>query len=288
MGTVYINDIHYISMPQREVKTPRERYVTYFEDLYKSYGKILSPETFKQGGQYTFAELGETVLDDKLDDEWMKDVDLLLPTYWSYEFDPEYSSCGPFFQEKYALKGQLFDVSEQGTLAGLTGLHIMQRYLCNGSHYHKGILLALEQTTIPRYIPDQDIVPQRNAGCGMVIQDHPLENKALYLRDVLHFSNDAGYLEVILDVLRGLPPSLPKTVFIKKNSNYWKALKFKTDLPFKMEFIEPDVSMLSLFESLYHLFHDHHFLPGIYLFVEEDVESFQSGILIIEKVGICI
>ena len=60
---MYINHCVYKPLDQRtQRQQPRDRYVTYFEDLYRISGKTLSAETFLLGDQYSYSDIIDAVL----------------------------------------------------------------------------------------------------------------------------------------------------------------------------------------------------------------------------------
>jgi len=181
MANIHITASYCKTLAQRPTPAVRERYVQYYKDLHNLYEKQLSPETFYEGPGYSFTELGTSVLDECEKDGELADIDLMVVVYWAHEFDPDHSSCGPYFAEKYQIKGQIFDVCDQGTISLCTGLMIIKQYL-QSETYKKAILLALEQTSIPRNKLDHCIIPSKSTASVFVLQKN-IERKAIELLD---------------------------------------------------------------------------------------------------------
>lgn len=169
MSKIYLTSSTFKILEDRKPRQARERFVQYYRDLHALYKKEISEETFCEGPGYSFTELGSKVLDEFVGNNELQDLDLMVVVYWAHEFDPDHSSCGPFFAEKYQIKGQIIDVCDQGTISLFTGIHIIQQYLSNGD-CKKALLLALEQTSIPRDKSENYLMPSRNIAAGIIFE----------------------------------------------------------------------------------------------------------------------
>lgn len=288
MSDLYITGIQYVDMPSAECKVPRDRFVNYYNNLYNLYKKTVSPETFLQGGQYSFAELGQTVLDICQQNGWLNNLDLLMSAHWAYDFDPDYSSCGSYFCHHYQLNCDLLEVCGQGTLASFTALHLLQK-----CPVKKSIVLVLEQTTTPRNLNDRAVIPTRNGGCALLLQHQlPVNQKAAFkLIDSIVFDTAELHLsaktniDIVMDILS--KKSLLKEnihIITRKNSVIWKQIRMKINqgdpclsaLHFKH--FSPDPSLLTTMRFLSDFKSDQ---SSYIVIIDEDVESLNCGVLIL-------
>jgi hypothetical protein len=299
MPSVYITRIDSIEISDSEVVSPRDRFVDYYNDLYRLYKNELTEGTFKEGGQHSFSQLGSQLLDICQKNINLKTLDVLVPVYWSCEFDPDYSSCGTYLHNKYQLDCDLFDIFDQGTLASYTGVHILQQYLLCGK-YNKGMLIALEQTTIPRNVNDHDVIPTRNGACALMMQSiddvKRLDSTYPILKviDSIIFDSSQLYLtmktslDVVLESLSQYGISQNKTcIATRKNSSVWKRLRIQANQNnsdfASFAHYSSECSMLSTLIFLHELLLQVEYSYFKYLLlVDEDVESLNVGILLLE------
>jgi hypothetical protein len=149
MKNIYMTHCYYNNFKNPIKKYPRSRYVEYYRDLHSLFNEPLADESFWQGSQYSYAELGRSVLDQADKDDRLRDLDLMVIATWAYEFDPDYASCGTHFAEHYKIKGLIFDVADQGVLSPVSAIQLIVRYL-ETDEYKSALLLVMEQTCIPR------------------------------------------------------------------------------------------------------------------------------------------
>lgn len=303
---VYITDIVSLELPDADVGEPRERFMRYYQDLHHLYNNELSHETFSQGGKYAFSTIGEHVLNQFQEDDFLKELDILIPVYWAHEFDPDYSNCGAYLQEKFQLNCDLLDIYDQGTLAGFTGLHILQRYLLS-DQYNKGMMIALEQTTIPRRLMDHHVMPAVNSGCALIMQSaddvreiQSVNNLVFKLIDStifdsakLHLSMRSS-LNVILDFLA--KNSLDKSsvsIVTKRGSVIWKQIQNniycnngnKASEHYFYHHMSSQPSILSVLTHLEKIIHNEMECKSNYIMIiDEDIESLNVGILLLEMI----
>jgi hypothetical protein len=292
---IYLNEIKYKILPEQAGKIPRERYRQYLNDLYKVYRGSVSEETFHEGAQYSYAELGEALFD-KMEQQTLKQLDTIIVAHWSQEFDPDYASCGPYFLHKYGLTADIFDVCDQGTLAPFTALKLLilaqqQQQSMNG------MVLCLEQTTIPRDKSQGDPISIESGALGIFISNALLTQVSfsvlLKAVDIIPEGTFLGKINIFADYLKELINNycndLKKLKFVvRKGTTIWKllnhyqlrkALEIKED---QFEFIEPKLGCLSAFKKLSSLFQQDN-SHQIYLLLDEDVESLNMGYLFVEK-----
>lgn len=166
---LYVNQVSCEFLPQRALaKPPRERFIVYQRDLHRIAEDTLSEETLVQGDQYSFTELGDAVLEEMAQNGEIDGVDLTIFSYWTPEFDPEYSAFGPYFMEQYKLNGHSFDICDNGSLASATALHIADSYFLSGKA-SKILLLGMEQNTIGRNLKKGLPIPERSCAIAAVL-----------------------------------------------------------------------------------------------------------------------
>ena len=168
INPVYFTHFSSLNFPPKKMSVPRKRYIKYYADLYSLYDIPMSEKALIAGGQYSYAQLGDGILEKLSDQDLLRDIDLMVIVTWSPEFDAEYASCSAYFNEKYRMQCRLIDVGDQGTLAPFSALKIIHACLA-GERYSNALLLVLEQTTIPRQIYADKRLPKWNAAIGLII-----------------------------------------------------------------------------------------------------------------------
>lgn len=291
---IFISQLTHKVAATPEKKTPRDRYVQYVNDLYKIYPGKASPESFIEGDQLTYAELGELILEAPEIAKTIKDLDNIIVAHWSQEFDPDYASCGPYFLHKYDLKSDIFDVCDQGTLAPFMAAKILFHYQKNNVS-DMGMILCLEQTTIPRDKSAGDVIPLYSGASAILLTSD--SKFAQWLIKNIEFICEEKALEKLTDIA-SLITSILKTAGIsinetsivaRKNTCYWKALKHQmlsTQTTLReqddFQFISPNPGCLSAFKKIEQITNqptDRKFL----LVIDEDVESMNMAYMLLEK-----
>lgn len=203
---MYINYCDYLPLVQRELgKTPRDRYITYFQDLYRISDKTLSAESFRMGDQYSYTDIIEAVLETELPFSEFPAVSDVVFSYWTPEWDPEHSAFAPYFLWKAQLDAEIFDVCDVGSIATTTALHILSNTDSLEDQRIK-VLVGMEQTSIPRNLSDCNLVPERSSGSVMFISN-ACTHKALfkvedsvYLNENIHYSEPFALASRIKDL----------------------------------------------------------------------------------------
>lgn len=145
---MYITSHYYSSKLNNFGKIPRQRFINYYRDLFSIEGvKCSRLKASHKKNAYNFSELGNTVLSVCCARGDLIDCDLFAVAYWGHEYDPEHS-FGAYFCHRYSITGKTFDVCEQGVLAPLTAMYLIQCYMQHGS-VKKAALLCMDQSTIP-------------------------------------------------------------------------------------------------------------------------------------------
>ena len=305
-----------MDFPDKKTTAPRERFIRYYKDLHKMNDHTISDQSFLQGGGYRFSELGGAMLDDFQKHSHLTDLDLLIPAYWSHEFDPNYSNCGPYLKDMYQLTCDMFDVYEQGTLAPFVALHVMKKYLAS-NQYSKALLLGLQQTTLPRNVLDYDVVPVKNGASGLILQALQADSMQIKNQNRLELIECSvlgaarSYLKgesilnrVIAEISNLIPANEHVCIATSKGSHFWKMMNFCLNLDsskgsrlvndcfdlsrIRFEHFPSDPSMLNIFRylnrklSLISLSSED--LPAYLVVVDEDVESLNTAVLLLRMV----
>lgn len=291
---VFISQVIHKAAFMPEERKPRDRYIQYVNDLYNIYPGKASPETFLEGDQLTYAELGEEILEAPELSNVLKKLDNIIVAHWSQEFDPDYASCGPYFLHKYGLKSDIFDVCDQGTLAPLMAAKILFQYQKNNVG-DTGMVLCLEQNTIPRDKAAGETIPNYSGASAMTLTTDP--KCAQWAIREIQFVGEKKVLETLADitsfVLRilkaGETPIDQTTIVARKNTSYWKAIKHQmlsdqTDLNEHdhFQFVSPNPGCLSVFEKIEQITSQSSGKKYL-LIIDEDVESMNLAYMLLEK-----
>ncbi len=162
-SSLYLHAAYHHVLPLRDEKLlPRARYVEYQTDLHRIAGEVLDPLTLETGDQYTYTELADTLLE-RVGAEVLPHLDVLVTSYWTPEYDPEFSAFGPYLHHRWSLACQSFDVTDQGSIAPALALSVLKDYLSADGSASEGLLLAVEQTTMPQALEAHVPAPQRSS-----------------------------------------------------------------------------------------------------------------------------
>src|SRR4051794_10984167 len=142
---------HELLPARRLARQPRHRFVEYQEDLHRIAGERLDPASLVDGDQYTYVELADTVLD-RAGPAALKDLDVLVTSYWTPEFDPDFSAFGPYLHHRWSLTCQSFDVIDHGSISPALALLVLGGYLRGDGAATDGVLIGVEQSTVPQAV----------------------------------------------------------------------------------------------------------------------------------------
>lgn len=289
--TNYLTTIHYLDLPDRERRSPRERYQKYTDDLYVLHGKEVSRETFHEGGQYMYTELGDALFETEKLKPLINQLDLIILAHWSQEFDPDYAVCMPYFLDRHHINADTFDVNDVGTLAPLLAIKLITQYQQNPV-YKNGLVLCLEQSTIPRRKEDGDIIPQKNGALGLFISKEAT-NKSW----PIFFSGILSEKETLL-MTRKFAQFFKKIfldhtlefettkILIKKGTLIWKLLNYAIQTKKiainnkQLYFIEPIPGCITAMKALADVMETASDYSHI-LLIDEDIESLLISYLIL-------
>lgn len=293
MHEVYLSHASLARFAAFKTRKARPRFVEYYKDLYALDHKIIDEESLMQGDQHDFAKLGRGILDSCQVDGHLNGVDTLICATWSHEFDPDYSSSGPYFSDRYHIP-LVFDVCDQGSISTFMALKILLCYMRAGIS-KKSILLGLEQTSIPRNFYDNAVMPSFSGSSALLFStdEGVLPRFKLICADVfpehevLQSQHDASALTRKKCVEIGIDAN-QVSLALKKSSTL-----FKVHEKFKHQH-----SALSLHTSLWEFDHAFGLLSFYYYLsalltmkshstpyiaiLDEDIESVSIGIVIFE------
>jgi hypothetical protein len=293
---LYLHAIDYKILPEKAGTVPRARYRQYWEDLYRIYPGQISPQTFYEGSQYNYAELGDALFEQLKHDE-LQQLDTIILAHWSQEFDPDYASCAAYFLHKYGLTADFFDVCDQGTLAAFTALKLLG--LAQQQHSTHGMVLCLEQTTIPRDKAHGDVIPVESGALAIFLSRvfHRATPWPLLLRAVeivpqgVAIKKIAEFAAKIKKIMTDYSDkNQPIQFIVRKGTMVWKLLNYyrlNKTLALglhQLSFIEPHPGCLSAFKKVAALLQQTD-APCIYLLLDEDVESCSFAYLVLERLG---
>jgi len=177
MPNLYLEKIFYESLPDLPRRSPRERFVKYYSDLHATENlAVAESESFMQGGQYSFAQLGDKMLQKLQTEKLLEQLNLFVLTHWSHEFDPDVA-CGAYFCERYKLPSVSFDVIDQGILAPFSAIKVIQAYLQH-ENYSRALLLTIDQTTIPK-VKEQKAVYPSLTSCAALLFSKEFDRQAI-------------------------------------------------------------------------------------------------------------
>lgn len=180
--SVYIRDALYKVFPDNPANaTPHQRAIEFEEDLFNHANKRLSWETVTAGSRYSYTDLGAPLLKELRTMELLDPQGLLALSYWTPEYNPEYSAFGPHFMHTYMPAGKVVDVCDRGSVAGFAALKIAHAHVQaeakagQTAQQASAVVLGFEQTTITRDLRDGLPIPLRASAGAVVLSDKPSE-----------------------------------------------------------------------------------------------------------------
>lgn len=293
---MYINYCEHFPMSERHLKqTPRDRYVTYFKDLHRISDKPLSEETFLMGDQYSYTNIIDNMLDKGLPFEQFPDVSDVTFSYWTPEWDPDYSAFSTYFLWKSDLDSEILDVCDVGSIATTTALHILFN-TDSKSDVRKKILVGMEQTSVPRFLPDNNLMPNNSSGSALFVSQADNTSALFKILDSQYLNENTIYSEPfalssqIVGLLENHKLSTSDCVlFLQRNSAAFKQIDYQTD--------RGELSK-DLLDNAYYLTNEYSvntlpkliteyqtnpesFRHGVWLFIDEDAESLNTTLTLL-------
>jgi len=280
-----------------DVKQPRARYVEYQEDLYKIANGAFDHRTLTSGGQYSYTELADHLFETAGVNNLAEQTDLMVLSYWTPEFDPDYSALGPYLHHKLQLNCTSFDVCDCGSLAPIVALSVIKDYLAGHPAILQALLVGLEQNTIPLPAPQMVPVPGISSGGYCTLSRQRTSDSDLCLNDVTILSegqllngtfNPLDWLEAHCNRLDIDPQHCQ--LWVRKDSAFYRKLRFyQLNHPGRLEalncaFLRCNYSAMNFFRWA-----KEHSQSGDaitdHLFIEEDLESLEIGLVHITSGG---
>ena len=290
---LYIQAAHHHVLPQRRARlTPRDRFVEYQRDLHRIAGEQLDPDSLLAGDQYTYVELADALLD-RVGAQVLPKTDLLVTSYWTPEFDPEFSAFGPYLHHKWSLACESFDVTDQGSIAPMLALSIMGDVLGRDTDRSAGLLLAVEQSTTPHAVDAHLPLPSASSAGVIRLARTPVATgfeilASRYLNEAQVFAPRFQIQRVIAEWSDALQLQRERlTLVVRRNTYLYRNLRYWADrgldIGCRVRFVAPHSSCMNVFAWLTRLTADDCQAEGTYMFVEEDVESLAAAAVIVRR-----
>lgn len=293
LSHLFLQASHYYILPNRREKlNPRARFVQYQEDLHRIAGEQLDPHSLAMGDQYTYAELADAILN-QVGTEILPRLDVLVTSYWTPEFDPEFSAFGPYLHHKWSLKCQSFDVTDQGSIAPVLALSVLKDYLTADGRASEGLLLGIEQSTVPQAMKAYVPVPQQSSAGVVRVSQHQESARAeiltaSYLSEAQILTPTFRLQRLIANLCETFqcsPETL--TLMIRRNTYLCRAFQYWSEVEpaprCRLGFLPAQHSCMNLFYWLTQLVANPSEPRGDYLFVDEDVESLAAAAVLVRK-----
>lgn len=277
MLSMKITDSCFSCLPKRNPKPPRKRFVNYYEDLYAIYEDKISAETFLLGSQYSYSELGDSVLAECDKKNLLIDLDLMVIATWAQEFDADYSSCSAYFSDKYSVKGRVIDVCDQGSMIVFTALNLIHKFLQVQSN-KRALLLFLEQSSIPINSTSQAVMPVYDAATAILLQREKTAKNLQYevISAGILPANEEKYVANFIQSLCHLCSEKALTIITKN------PLLIQFNKRCKVKTISNCPGAIPWLHFLHELIHGHEVMQyGLVL--DQDVETNEIGYLIIRR-----
>ncbi|KVH72196.1 hypothetical protein WJ41_13770 [Burkholderia ubonensis] len=286
---MYLDELHIVALPERRLEiAPRERFVQYQRDLHRISGDHLSDETMTSGDQYTYTDLGDAVLKPMAEEGLLRGIDLVVFAYWTPEFDPDYSAFGPYFLDHYRLSAESFDVCDAGSLACATALSVLQPYMKSDTRVTNSLLLAMEQTTVPRNLDGGMPIPQRShAIAAKFSRNRQRQSVQLMAQGFWSEAQVAGGIEWhaeldrIVDAAgcdgRAVQIVTQRTGWLYKTFQYQSAIRPEPRRRYSFAFTSPGVSALHPLFALDRFRGAAASEPDLMLIADHDEESLRIG-----------
>jgi hypothetical protein len=266
---------------RRRARVPRQRFLEYQEDLHRIAGQRLDQASLLAGDQYTYAEVAEALLQ-RVGGEVLPGLDVLVTSYWTPEFDPDLSAFGPHLHHRWSLDCQSFDVIDHGSLSPVLGLQVLSEYLSADPEAADGVLLGVEQSTVPqaegRHVP----APERSSAGVVRLTRRPgggaLELVAAAALTETEVSSAAFSPHALArewcERFGILPNQL--TVAMRRNTGLYRRWRYEAPAcpdSFALAYLPARHSCMTLFAWLRELTARSVADAGAFLLLEEDVES---------------
>ncbi len=272
---------------------PRERFVRYQEDLHRLAGEELDPQSLVTGDQYTYVDLADALID-RVGTEVFRQLDALVTSYWTPEYDPDVSAFGPYLHHRWALACRSFDVADQGSIAPALAVCLLRDYLAADRGTVAGVLLGVEQSTVPAAREAHLPVPRRSSAGLVRLSSTPEQARAQilaasYLPEAQVLAPDFRLQRVMAewcDDLELIPSDLTlvmrRNTFLYRSFRYWEDVEVASGCA--LRYLEPRHSCMNVFSWLADLVAEERRDGKTYLFVDEDVESMAAAAILVRTI----
>jgi hypothetical protein len=291
---LFLEIAHFHVMPSRREKlVPRERFIRYQEDLHRLAGEELDHDSLVAGDQYTYVELTDALMK-RVGTDVLRRLDALVTTYWTPEYDPDFSAFGPYLHHRWGLTCRSFDVADQGSIASALAFCILRDYLAADDQTSDGLLLGVEQSTVPTAKGAHMPTPRRSSA-GVARISRKQERARAQVLAASYFS-EAQVLSPSFRLNRliaewcetfDLSPSA-LTVAIRRDTYLYRSFRYWDDVETAsgctLRYLPPGPSCMNLFDWLSDLVADDAHDRDPYLFVDEDVESVAAAAVLVRKI----
>ena len=288
-NTIFLSDSYFAELPVRKPKVPRDRFVKYYQDLYALHEMPLSSETFLSGSQYSYAELGNKVLEKYAETKQLKNIDLLHIVTWAHEFDPDYASAGTYLVDKFKLKCLVYDIGDQGTLSFFTSVDLVKKYLYS-SQLKNALILVMEQTCIPRDKSSNVLPPLNDFAFGLIVSNDIEEKNKPHIYQiissgVLTNTNNKSLKQISAEIIKNKVDLNENISLICKKPGMIQQ-KYETDkslMPkIQLKTILDHPGNYTFFTYLRDLLEKYDETENV-LMVDEDVETMDIGYLLLRR-----
>lgn len=176
MGTIYIADHYYCQLAEKNYTRPKTRFLAYYDDLYamEEVNDYYTEDSYMNSHQYTYAELGKSVLEQCFQKHNVCSFDLIVVSYSGHEYDPDHA-FGAYFCNLYGIQCRMFDICDQGIISPFTAMKIIQAYM-NQNSIRKAMLLCLDQPAIPVEAKRTHLKPVKSSARIMICESRYSES----------------------------------------------------------------------------------------------------------------
>ena len=292
ISPLFIAAAHHAVLPERrDASKPRDRFIEYQEDLHRIAGQQLDPASLYDGDQYTYVKLADHLLDE-VATTLLPDLDVLVTTYWTPEFDPDISAFGPYLHHRWSMACQSFDVIDQGSISPVLALLVLREYLLADPDATAGVLVGVEQSTVPQAVGAHFPGPQRSSAGAVRLSRRPVAGGPEIL--AVHALPEARVVDPAFDARQLLadwcghfriePGNL--TVGLRRNTYLYRRW-FRDDgvqaVAYGTRFLPPEHSCMNLFRWLSDLSSEEPTDDRYVALLDEDVESLAAAAVLVRQ-----
>jgi hypothetical protein len=292
-ASLYVQAAHHEVLPVRERHLePRARFVEYQEDLHRIAGLTLDRSSLTRGDQYTYVELADTLFS-TVGHECLRDLGVLVISYWTPEFDPDISAFGPYLHHRYSLGCHSFDLIDRGSISPVLALLVLGEYLLADERSGNGALLGVEQSTVPVATGANFPGPARSSAGLLRLSRHPRGSVAEILGMAMLSEDrvlDPAFGIAALTACCGQADIDPAdlTIAIRRDTflyRSWSRQLEGREWPCRIRFLPAESSCMALFGWLSAELAAGRDGDTRILFVDEDVESLAAAAVLVKVTG---